>query len=90
MKKTNSDPLRERPDLDWSKAIRGRHADRMKDGSNIVLLEPDVQEHFPTSEKVNRALRALLEIERQTKSAISSKSNALQPPDRVRFAARLT
>lgn len=44
----------------------------MKDGSNIVLLEPDVQEHFPTSEKVNHALRALLEIERQAKSAIST------------------
>ena len=72
MKKTDSDLLAERPNLDWSKAVRGRYADRMKDGSNIVLLEPDVQAQFPTSEKVNRALRALLEIERQTKAAIST------------------
>ena len=71
MKKTDSDLLAERPDLDWSKAVRGRHADRMQDGSNIVLLEPDVQAQFPTSEKVNRALRALLEIERQTKAVMT-------------------
>lgn len=71
MKKTDSDLLAERPNLDWSKAVRGRYADRMKDGSNIVLLEPDVQARFPTSEKVNLALRALLEIERQTKAVMS-------------------
>lgn len=76
MKKTKSDPLAERPNLDWSKAIRGRYADRMKDGSNIVMLEPDVQKRFPTSEKVNQALRALLEIERQTKSVISTSSKS--------------
>jgi len=76
MKKTKSDPLAERPNLDWSKAIRGRYADRMKDGSNIVLLEPDVQERFPTSEKVNQALRTLLEIERKTKSVINKTSKS--------------
>lgn len=76
MKKTKSDPLAERPNLDWSKAVRGRYAERMKAGSNIVLLEPDVQERFPTSEKVNQALRALLEIERKTKSVITKASKS--------------
>ncbi len=70
MKKTKSDPLAERPNLDWSKAVRGRYAERMKDGSNIVLLEPDVQERFPTYEKVNQALRTLLEIEQKAKSVV--------------------
>ncbi len=71
-KSAKLNPLAERPNLDWSKAVRGRYADRMKDGSNIVLLEPDVQAKFPTSEKVNRALRTLLEIERQTKAVVSA------------------
>jgi hypothetical protein len=76
MKKTKSDPLAERPNLDWSKAVRGRYAERMKNGSNIVLLEPDVLERFPTSEKVNQALRTLLEIERKTKSVITKASKS--------------
>jgi len=76
MKKTKTDPLAERPNLDWSKAVRGRYAEQMKEGSNIVLLEPDVYERFPTSEKVNQALRALLEIERKTKSVITKASKS--------------
>ncbi len=72
MKKTDSDLLAERPNLDWSKAVRGRYADRMQDGSNVVLLEPDVRAQFPTFEKVHRALWTLLEFERLTKAAIIS------------------
>ena len=30
--------------------------------SNAVLLEPDVQAHFPDSESVNRALRCLIPL----------------------------
>jgi len=30
--------------------------------TNAVLLEPDVQEHFPDSESVNRALRCLIPL----------------------------
>ena len=30
--------------------------------SNVVVLDPDVQKHFPDSEAVNRALRGLLAL----------------------------
>ena len=58
-----------RPEYDLSKlkgGIRGKYAQRYKEGANLVLLEPDVAEAFPDDESVNRALRLLMEIsERQ-------------------------
>jgi hypothetical protein len=38
-------------------------------GERVVILEPDVYEHFPNSQAVNRALRALIAIEGQTRGA---------------------
>jgi hypothetical protein len=63
MKKT-SKPRRE-PDLraeyDFSGAVRGKYAARFREGTNVVLLDPDVAAAFKTSSDVNRALRALLD-----------------------------
>lgn len=38
---------------------------------NAVLLEPDVQAHFPDSESVNRALRCLIPLLPRTRRAKS-------------------
>ena len=46
---------------DFSKGQRGKYAKRFKEGTNLVLLEPEIAKAFPTSEAVNRALRQLLE-----------------------------
>jgi hypothetical protein len=42
--------------------IRGKYAARYKAGTNIVLLSPDVAEHFPDERSVNSALRRLIRI----------------------------
>jgi ribosomal 50S subunit-associated protein YjgA (DUF615 family) len=56
---TQADPLEPRR-LDLSKAVRGKYYDRLlKEGSNIVLLDPDLLDTFPDSESVNEALRTL-------------------------------
>ena len=47
-----ADPLLPRQ-LDLSKAVRGKYYDRMREGTNIVLLAPDL----PDSDAVNDALR---------------------------------
>jgi hypothetical protein len=47
---------------DFSKGVRGKYAKRYAEGTNIVLLSPDVAEYFPNSESVNKALRMLIEI----------------------------
>jgi hypothetical protein len=56
------DPLRPRPELDFSKGVRGKYYNRMQEGTNIVLLAPDLMESFPNSEAVNDALRKYLTL----------------------------
>ena len=63
MKKAKElDPLAPRPALDFSKGVRGKHFDRMKRGTNIVLIAPDLLDTFPDSESVNEALRTLKKV----------------------------
>ncbi|MGH8602638.1 MAG: hypothetical protein ACREXR_07630, partial [Gammaproteobacteria bacterium] len=55
------DDLRPEYDLDFSKGERGKYYKRLlKEGSNVVVLDPDVSEAFPDSTAVNTALRSLL------------------------------
>jgi hypothetical protein len=52
--------------------VRGKYAARYAEGSNVVVLDPDVTKVFPDAESVNRALRALAEIiRRQSTHTIS-------------------
>lgn len=47
---------------DFGEIVRGKYANRIKEESNVVLLEPDIAQAFPNDEAVNKALRYLLEI----------------------------
>ncbi|MCB9833058.1 MAG: hypothetical protein H6807_11355 [Planctomycetes bacterium] len=51
-----------RDEYDFSKGKRGKYATRYAEGANVVVLEPDVAELFPTADAVNRALRAIAEV----------------------------
>ena len=52
-------------DFDYSKADRGKYYKKLiSEGSNIIVLEPDIADAFHDSESVNKALRSLLEIAR--------------------------
>jgi len=59
-KRRPSDDLR--PEYDFSKGVRGKHASRYWEGTNIVALAPDVAKVFKNSDAVNAALRSLMEI----------------------------
>ncbi|MDP2601708.1 MAG: hypothetical protein Q8S00_03845 [Deltaproteobacteria bacterium] len=48
-----------RPEYDFSKAVRGVTAARYAEGSNFVLLDPDIAEIFPNARAVNEALRTI-------------------------------
>ena len=52
------------PEYDFSGAVRGKYYARYSKGTNVVLLEPDVAEAFPSAAAVNRALRLLLTLAR--------------------------
>ena len=56
MKKRDEDML---PEYDFRQGVRGKYADRYAEGSNVVVLDPDVAARFPDSSAVNDALRRL-------------------------------
>jgi len=64
----NSDDLRD--EYEFSNGVRGKYAVRFAEGSNVVVLDPDVADLFTDSESVNDALRSLAEIAaKQSKKA---------------------
>lgn len=56
------DPLAPRPNLDFSKGVRGKYSNLLKQGTNVVVIAPDLLDTFPDSESVNEALRSLKKI----------------------------
>ena len=68
-KKPSSKKARRRPsaaamrrEYDFSKGVRGKYAAKLKPGSQIVVLDPDVAAAYGDAKTVNRALRALMEV----------------------------
>ena len=59
------DELRREYDLSrLSNGVRGKYYRRAVQGTNLVLIEPDLADLFPDSAAVNRALRVLAEAAR--------------------------
>ncbi|NJL90674.1 MAG: hypothetical protein HC916_13465 [Coleofasciculaceae cyanobacterium SM2_1_6] len=70
-----------RPEYDFGTmkgSVRGKYVDRYRTGTNVVLLDPDVAEAFPTSDSVNEALRLLMQIAQRQKQ-----DNVLEPASQV-------
>ncbi len=65
-KKSAADTDTMRPEYDFSNAARGVTAARYAQGTNVVLLDPDVAQLFPDSQAVNEALRTLTRLGRAT------------------------
>jgi len=57
------DEMRTKYDLSQLKGrVRGKYVERYRAGTNLVLLESDVQAAFPDGEAVNEALRMLMKV----------------------------
>lgn len=79
----NRDDLRPEYDFDYTKAARGKYCKRLlKEGANVVVLEPDIAKAFGDSASVNKALRSLLDFSRSTlhltKSPSARKKKTIQ------------
>ena len=78
MKAKNSatpDDMRPEYDFDYSTAVRGKYYRRLlKEGANVVVLEPDVAKAFRSSAAVNEALRSLLRMSETTRRLVSRSS----------------
>jgi hypothetical protein len=45
-----------------NRGVRGKYAARYRAGTNLVLLDPELAEAFPTDAAVNQTLRAVLDM----------------------------
>ena len=60
--------------------VRGKYAERLKESSNIVVLNPEVAKAFPNEEAVNDALLSLIDIARKTIRLGVRGNPATKPP----------
>jgi hypothetical protein len=58
-------------EYDFSQGVRGKYARRYAQGTNVVVLEPDVAKVFPNAQAVNSSLRSLAETIRRRKSVVA-------------------
>ena len=57
-------------EYDFSKGVQGKYTRRYAEGTNVIVIDPDVAKYFPDHDSVNQALRSLAEIiKRQKKPA---------------------
>lgn len=84
----NNDELRAEYDFDYSKATRGKYYKHLlKEGANVVMLEPDLAEIFVDSSAVNDALRLLLDLTNKTK-LLTERSTGRQKSFAVGYTAQ--
>jgi hypothetical protein len=90
MKKTKriaKNGLREEYDFASMKGgVRGKYVKRLRQGTNIVVLEPEVAAAFPNDRAVNQALRGVLTAARAVRRVGGLADKSLQPPSRRRKA----
>ena len=79
--KVSSDELRpEYKRSDFKKLERGKYYPRVKESSNVVVLDPEVAAVFPNSAAVNKALHSLMEVG----SRVSRLTSVSSRPARLR------
>ncbi len=49
-------------EYNFSKGVRGKYAKRYAEGTNVVLIDPDVAEYFPDHDSINDTSRSLIKI----------------------------
>ena len=65
-----ADDLRPKYDLGalLKDGVQGKYADRFREGTNLVLLDRDIAEAFPSDEAVNTALRLVIQLKKLPRS----------------------
>lgn len=62
MKKVRNDIRPEHRREDLGPGVRGKFYEEFRQGTNLVLLSPDVAAVFPDDKAVNDALRSLVQV----------------------------
>jgi hypothetical protein len=74
--KQNPDRDTMRAEYDFSKGSRGVTAKRYAQGTNVVVIDPELQSLFPNAEAVNDALRSLASIAKRAGAPKRKKRSA--------------
>ena len=80
-----------RPEYDFASmkgGVRGKYVARLRKGSNLVLLDPEVAAAFPSDDAVNEALRGVLNTTRAVRGKGGLPNKALQPTSRATSSGR--
>ena len=80
-----------RPEYDFASmkgGVRGKYVARLRKGSNLVLLDPEIAAAFPSAEAVNEALRGILNTTRAVRGKGGLPNKTLEPASRAIPRAR--
>ena len=70
-RKSVTEDLRPEYEFNYTTAVRGKYHRRLaREGTNVVVLEPDVAKAFRDSAPVNDALRTLLQVARSSRRPV--------------------
>lgn len=67
-----------RPEYDFSQLkgrVRGKYVERYREGTNMILLAPDVAEAFPDADSVNEALRFLIRVTKENRPELPQRKS---------------
>jgi hypothetical protein len=64
-----------KPEYDLRGGVRGKYYKQYMEGTNVVLLDPDVAAVFHDSESVNQALRVLIKVAGQSEQTAGPKAD---------------
>jgi hypothetical protein len=60
-------------EYDFSKGVRGKYLKRFQEGSNVIVLDPEIAKVFSDSQSVNEALRSLMKAAGDNKSLLRTR-----------------
>ena len=62
-------------EYDFSKGVRGKYAKKYAEGTNVVVIDPELFQYFPDHDSVNEALRAFLPVLKRQGLKLAEKQN---------------
>lgn len=87
--RTKDDDLRSEYDIATMKGgVRGKYVARLRKGSNIVVLEPEIAAAFPSTVSVNEALRGMLDTTKAARLSGGLPNKALKPTSRTKRSSK--
>lgn len=64
---------------DFGEMVRGKYEKRIRESTNVIVLDPEVAKVFPNDEAVNKALRGLISTSRSATRQRLSAGRKRQP-----------